>query len=151
MANQYKVKFSFVKDGKEVNGTCVIDAPNETKAEESAKAVLKMRKFGDVVVLDVTPVTKSAAVEKADDANILPAGIKIGAGQLKLADQISAQLLGEADSFEHHMLTGMIGYILSHPLYTRERGFDLATFKKALAANKAKLSAVLTNVADDTL
>lgn len=65
-SNSYKVKFTFDKEGKEHKGTCEIEAPSKEAAEDSAYAVLHMRKFAGVKVLEVTQAEQSAAITVQD-------------------------------------------------------------------------------------
>lgn len=56
MTKTYKVKFTFDKDGKQHDGTCEIESPSKEAAEDSAYAVLNMRKFEGVKVGKITQV-----------------------------------------------------------------------------------------------
>jgi hypothetical protein len=73
-SNTYKVRFTFNKDGKEHKGTCEIEAPSKDAAEDSAYAVLHMRKFEKVNVLEVTEATKSVAVKPFQSQSTNPTG-----------------------------------------------------------------------------
>jgi hypothetical protein len=57
----FKVKFEFDEEGKTKQGTCEINAPSKEAAEDSAYAVLKMRRFLKVKVTQVNQVEESAA------------------------------------------------------------------------------------------
>ena len=96
------------------------------------------------VIADVKGTREeSASVETADDADLFPQGVKIGAGQRRLADKI-VEGVGITEGMKHNLLVGMIAYILVHPDYTKEAGFDLASFKAAFRKVAPKLDQVLS-------
>ena len=92
-----------------------------------------------------------ARIETADDAEALPQGLKLGAGQLRLADKLSLDLGTVDGSMSHHMLTGMIAYILSHPDYSKAGGFNLADFKLGLKKAMPSMTKALSIVETSTM
>lgn len=98
----------------------------------------------NLLIADLSGARKeTASIETADDADLFPQGVKIGAGQLRLADKI-VEAVGIEEGMKHNLLVGMIAYILVHPDYTKEAGFDLAAFKAAFRKVAPKLDQVLS-------